>query len=168
MFGMTVAAKEKNDLLGQPLSQCLCDYLSMNNKKDFIKAVQILAPNEPHIQKAAAGVKQESLPAAPGGMALEFVVAQQKVAATVFPCSSRFKSTSGRTSGAPRSASQESPMNLEYALKVKSAEYWLKLGQPLEAMIEIQDLPGRVQKDPWLLRIHLAAMAALREHIVQE
>jgi hypothetical protein len=35
------------------------------------------------------------------------------------------------------------------ALRVRSAEYWLKLGEPYPALLELQRLPDRIQVHPW-------------------
>ena len=35
------------------------------------------------------------------------------------------------------------------ALRVKSAEMWLKLGQPAEALKELKTVSHRARKDPW-------------------
>jgi hypothetical protein len=40
-------------------------------------------------------------------------------------------------------------MRLRDALHVKSAEFWLKLGEPYPALLELQHLPDRVQTHPW-------------------
>jgi hypothetical protein len=37
---------------------------------------------------------------------------------------------------------------MESAIRVKSAEFWLKLGQPVQALLEIQNLAEAVQKLP--------------------
>ncbi len=39
------------------------------------------------------------------------------------------------------------------ALYVKSAELWLKLGEPKQALAELQRLPLRARKHPWALEV---------------
>ncbi len=55
-------------------------------------------------------------------------------------------------------------MKLRDAVLVKSAEYWLELGQPAEALLELQKLTLRAQAHPWsttvLRRAFLAARGA--------
>ena len=51
----------------------------MNKKESFLKAVQILAPDDQFILQSAHCVAEESLPDTPGGAALEFVVAMQRL-----------------------------------------------------------------------------------------
>ena len=72
--------------LGQPLSNRPCDAGRMNKKETFIKAVQILAPDDQIIYQAARRVSEQGLPAAPGGAALEFVVGMQRMRAPAWPC----------------------------------------------------------------------------------
>src|SRR5260370_5786427 len=73
----------ENFSLGQSLSRCLCDDGRMKRKQQFLKAIQILAPGDTFIRKAAERVTEESLPVAPGGAALELVVAMQKLIPSV-------------------------------------------------------------------------------------
>jgi hypothetical protein len=54
----------------------------MKNKKvQFIRAVRLLAPRNSQILKFAMRVSEEGLPSFPGGAALEFVAAFEKLAA---------------------------------------------------------------------------------------
>ena len=88
---------------------------------------------------------------------------RQRQNATVFACRSRFKS---RTNGIGKVIHPEidsGDIPLECALRVKSAEFWLKLGDPTQALIEIQNLPERMQKHPWPIKVQLAAIGAIRE-----
>jgi hypothetical protein len=123
----------------------------MNGKENFLKAVQLLAPGDPFIVKAAAEVPQESLPG----------LQRQKAAALA--CRSRFKSPGSGKGPVVRIEIDSSDMPLECALRVKSAEFWLKLGNPTQALKEIQNLPERMQKRPWPLKVHLAAIGAIRQ-----
>ena len=40
-------------------------------------------------------------------------------------------------------------IQLGYALRIKSAELWLRLGLPLQALLEPQELPPEAQQHPW-------------------
>jgi hypothetical protein len=41
---------------------------------------------------------------------------------------------------------------LRDALRVRSAEMWLRLGEPSQALLELQKLPKRTQRDPVVAR----------------
>jgi len=47
----------------------------------------------------------------------------------------------------------ESSISLADALHIKSAELWLKLGQPLEALVELQGLTDRGRVHPWACKV---------------
>ncbi|MGH7869520.1 MAG: hypothetical protein ACREP9_18275 [Candidatus Dormibacteraceae bacterium] len=132
----------------------------MNSKEHFLNAVQILAPGDEFMLQAATEVPEESLPAAPGGMALEFVVALQRENPPVFPCRSRLKSSSHRNASTVKEAID---FSLQHALKLKAAEFWLRLGDPAQALIEIQTLSEKLQKHPQVLKVQLTAIGAMRE-----
>ena len=40
-------------------------------------------------------------------------------------------------------------MRLSDAVRVRSAEFWLRLGEPKEAMLELQKLPQTAARHPW-------------------
>ncbi len=82
----------------------------MNKKENFLKAVQILAPDDQFILQSAHCVAEESLPAAPGGAALEFIVAMQRLTRQAWACKARFKLTH-RRSVARTSAGSGTPGN---------------------------------------------------------
>jgi hypothetical protein len=48
------------------------------------------------------------------------------------------------------------------ALPIKSAEYWLKLGEADQALRELEALPSRIWTHRWALKTRIAAMGALR------
>jgi hypothetical protein len=54
----------------------------------------------------------------------------------------------------------EPGLPLRQALPVRSAEYWLQLGQPDIALQELETLPEAVRQHPWPLRVHRAALHA--------
>jgi len=135
----------------------------MNKKEKFLKAVQILAPNDQFIHQAAHCVSEASLPAATGGAALEFVVAMQRLTGPAWPCRTRFKLAHRRVAAHTTCAIPQKPIALKHALKVKSAEFWLKLGQPDQALLEIKSLPEKLQSHGLVIKAHLAIVRAARE-----
>jgi hypothetical protein len=67
-------------------------------------------------------------------------------------------------------------ITLRDALRVQSAEFWLKLGQPAEALKELKTLSEQARTHPWTSRVALAALRtcgvlgahALRSELVVE
>ena len=56
-----------------------------------------------------------------------------------------------------------SGLPLREALPVRSAEYWLELGHPDQALAELETLPEPARRHPWFQRVHFAAtLATLR------
>ncbi len=53
-------------------------------------------------------------------------------------------------------------MKLRDAVLVKSAEYWLALGQPAEALLELQKLTSQAQAHPWSTTVLRKAFLAAR------
>jgi len=56
----------------------------MKRKLKFMQAVRILAPDDQFIHQAAERVREGALPAFPGGAALEFVAAMEKLRGSPF------------------------------------------------------------------------------------
>jgi len=54
------------------------------------------------------------------------------------------------------------PLPTQDSLQIKSAEYWLKLGEADQALRELEALPSRSWKCGWALKTRIAAMGALR------
>ena len=54
-------------------------------------------------------------------------------------------------------------LTIQDALQIKAAEYWLKLGEPDQALRERESLPAKIWKCGWALKTRIAAMGALRE-----
>jgi hypothetical protein len=52
---------------------------------------------------------------------------------------------------------------LEDALHFTSAEYWLKLGHPTEALAELEALSAGARQQVSVLKLQVAAMRAVRE-----
>jgi hypothetical protein len=140
----------------------------MKRKQQFLRAIRILAPNDSFIRRAAHRVSEETLPLLPGGAALEFVVALERFRSSIAfagtalpkPHHSRCRLKSPGQTTAPDAKTFRAGLRLKDALRVKSAEYWLKLGQPDQALAELAALPKSVQRFPWPLKVHLAAVHA--------
>ena len=81
----------------------------MNKKEKFLKAVKILAPHDQFILQTAQCVNEESLPVAPGGAALEFVVAMQRLTSPAWSCKTRFKLSHRRSAANTSSAVAQKP-----------------------------------------------------------
>jgi len=149
--------------VGQRMSKSLPQDEFMDKKEAFLKAVQILAPDDQFISKAAQCVSEQGLPEAPGGAALEFVVAMQRLTGPPWACRDRFKPASRRLSAISNDRVAQQPLPIEHALKIKSAELWLKLGQSDQALLEIRDLPTELRNHPMVIKVHLAAVRTQQE-----
>lgn len=44
-------------------------------------------------------------------------------------------------------------ISLRNAVRIRSAELWLELGQPMEALYELQRLPLRARRHPKAMRV---------------
>ena len=53
--------------------------------------------------------------------------------------------------------------SLSHAIRVKTAEYWLKLGDADQALKELERLPRTTWTQPWVVRIRVAAVGTLRQ-----
>jgi hypothetical protein len=129
----------------------------MNDRKSkFLSAVQILAPHDQFIYQAAQRIPAEQLPAYPGATALEFVVAVQKLRQPLQDLQIQATKNKQRP-GSSRSAPHKK-LSLSHALRIKGAEYWLKLGEADEALRELERLPGLTWKHPTALKARIAAI----------
>ena len=65
----------------------------------------------------------------------------------------------------PRVQSPNNPgqPSLSHAIRVKTAEYWLKLGDADQALKELERLPRTTWTQPWVVRIRVAAVGTLRQ-----
>jgi hypothetical protein len=52
---------------------------------------------------------------------------------------------------------------IQDSLQIKSAEFWLKLGEADQALRELKALPSRIWTHRWALKTRIAAIGALRE-----
>ncbi len=55
------------------------------------------------------------------------------------------------------------PIRFRDALHIKSAEFWLRLGQPAQAQEELQRLSSDARKHPWTNRVLAKVLLACRE-----
>jgi hypothetical protein len=51
---------------------------------------------------------------------------------------------------------------LSHAIRVKSAQYWLILGEPLDALAELQLLPEAARRNPQATKVMLSATSLMR------
>ena len=55
------------------------------------------------------------------------------------------------------------PLPIDDAIRIKAAEYWLKLGEADLALKELEALPTKIWKCGWALKTRIAAIGVLRE-----
>ncbi len=55
----------------------------------------------------------------------------------------------------------KSNLRLKDAVHVKSAELWLRMGEPLQALLELQRLTERAWKHPWTAQVMWRAAQAM-------
>jgi hypothetical protein len=77
-------------------------------------------------------------------------------------CANRSTKTAQKWSRTAASNIPCAPVYLNYALHAKSAEFWLRLGEPLEALAELENVPYALRRNGWLHRLHVAARSAAR------
>jgi hypothetical protein len=53
-------------------------------------------------------------------------------------------------------------LTIQDSLQIKAAEYWLELGEPDQALRELEALPARTWTCGWALRARIAALGVLR------
>ena len=168
--------------VGQFLSNPLCDDGGMNNRKQqFLTAVQILAPNDSFIIQTAQRVSEASLPAFPGGAALEFVATLETLKPAALPVNSPRPSkpqARDRDDSEPGLAGSESPseavetnaaaahpgeMVLKDAVRVRSAVFWLRLGEADLALKELEGLSRMAWNHPAAAETRETAVGLLGE-----
>lgn len=146
-------------------------------KLKFMQVVQILAPGDQLIFQAAQRIPEERLPALPGGAALEFVVAFQKMRESTsinIPIKPRahLARHAGHNQPDPHPATPiGGRLPLPYAVLVKSAEYWLRSGEADGAVRELEALPSRSWNHPAVVKLHVAVLEVLDKRsgaVVQE
>ena len=57
----------------------------------------------------------------------------------------------------------DNPLPIDDAIRIKAAEYWLKLGEADLALKELEALPTKIWKCGWALKTRIAAIGVLRE-----
>jgi hypothetical protein len=137
----------------------------MKRKQQFLRAIEILAPGDQFILKAAQSVPEESLPLAPGGAALELVVVLQKLK----PEASRDFSPSTRRE--PECGGCEGQLSMSHALRIQSAHYWLELGDADQALLELGGLSASASEHPSAVKARVAVVRTImkrNEVTVQE
>ena len=144
----------------------------MNKKKQFLETVRILAPGDGLMLNTARLVAEKSIPAFPGSAALEFVTVMDRLRPLLTGCLPRHH-RSRITNGSPKrtqmscqAASNRRALRkglpLVDAMRIKSAEYWLGLGQPVEAIMELDKVSEGCKKHSWFLKAQVSAVGALR------
>lgn len=136
--------------------------MNMNERQQFMQLDQILAANDLYIIEAVEQVQTEAGSQVPGGAAQEFVASMERLR-TSDDQNHRCIVVNTDQGPVPKSVPPPHSMSLPNALRIKSAEYWIKLGQPLQALIELQRLPKAARKNPWAMRVHMRALGAVRE-----
>jgi len=134
-----------------------CDHGRMKRKQQFLRAVQIVAPGDQFTLNAAKRVPEESMPAFPGGAALQLVVALQKLNPTVTRQTER--------------AGGGTELSMSHALRIKSAHYWLELGEVDQALLELGALSTTASNHPLAVKARVAVLQAVRrqnEAAIQE
>ncbi len=53
------------------------------------------------------------------------------------------------------------PISLQNAVRLRSAELWLQLGQPMEALSELRQVPLRIRKHPKAARVCRSVYSAV-------
>ncbi len=146
-----------------------CENGGMNKKEQFLKSIEILAPGDALLFKIANLVAEASLPAFPGAAALELVAAVERLKPLLADwLSYRTKRpTSKCNHQSCRAVANRKELRkglpLSDAMRVESAEYWLGLGQPVEAIMELDRVSEASKKHPWFVKAKVSAVGALRE-----
>jgi len=135
----------------------------MEPKELFLQAVRILAPGDQALYQAAQQINEESLPMAPGGAALEFIRKVQRRKIVRWSCRARFKLLGHAAGRSETKFAANKDITFDDAIRIKTAELWIKLGQPEQAILELRSLPEQLQHHSWVLKTHLAAIRACRD-----
>jgi hypothetical protein len=78
-------------------------------------------------------------------------------------CAARLKPQGQKWLRTPHRYTEYVPVPLEYAVRAKSAEFWLRLSEQLEALAEIENVPHAARRNGWVHRLHEAAVRAARD-----
>lgn len=116
------------------------------------------------ILQAAQRIPEERLPAFFGSAALEFVAAFQELRESVaIPIKPKAHAAHHDKPGPHPLASITGQLSLSHAVRVKSAEYWLRLGEADEVVRELEALPSRSWNHPSAIKARCDALEALQE-----
>lgn len=78
-------------------------------------------------------------------------------------CAPRLRAPGQKWLRSPHRYTAHVPVPLEHAVRAKSAEFWLRLSEPLEALVEIENVPHWARRNRWVHRLHAAAVRAVRD-----
>jgi hypothetical protein len=133
-------------------------------KQRFMRAIRILAPGDQLIYQIAQRIPEEKLPAFPGGAILEFVAAFQELRNSInLPIKSNTRRSGRHKPGCHQAIPSKDRLPLSHALRVRSAEYWLRLGDADQALRELEALPKSAWNHPSAVETRVAAVGALQE-----
>ncbi len=130
----------------------------------LIQAVQIPALGNQFIVQKPQPMSEERLPA------LEVVVAIQELrepTSVKLPINPKLHHANHDKPALHSSTSIPGQLSLSHSLRIKSAEFWLILGEADEALRELEALPGRAWNHPSAKKVCVAALRVLDERTGQ-
>ncbi len=131
--------------LGQNLSKRLCDTRRMKQRQLFSRPVQRRVPAHQLARGPQPHGPEQNLLGAAGGTAIQFVGQEEA-------------SVDDETKG----CGQENQLSMGYALRIKSAQYWLQLGEVDQALLELGALSTTASDHPLAVKARLAVLQAVR------
>ena len=127
-----------------------------------MQAVQILASGNQSIFRAPQPVPEERLPA------LEVVVAIQEMREpTSFPINPKPHPANHDKPAPHQPTSMTGQLSLSHSVRIKSAEFWLMLGEADEALRELEALFSKSWNHPSAIKVRVAALRELDERTGQ-
>jgi hypothetical protein len=133
-------------------------------KQRFMRAIRLLAPGDQLMYQAAQRIPEERLPALPGGATLEFVAAFQELRKSInLPIKSNARRSGRHKPGRHQPSPNKDRLPLSHALRIRSAEYWLRLGEADQALRELEALPKSALNHPSAVETRVAAVGVLQE-----
>jgi hypothetical protein len=133
------------------MSKWPCQNGGMNRKENLLQTQRVGAPRNRHSLEKDLKVINSNDEA---GEAFADLPAM--------PCKSRFKSRCGSVQRSGF-ACNLTLIPMDQAMRIKSAELWLRLGEPLEALGDIESLPQSLRRHSWVHKLHSSAMRAARD-----
>jgi hypothetical protein len=95
---------------------------------------------------------------------LEFVAAFQELRKSInLPIKSNGRRCGHRKHGRHQARPSKGRLPLSHALRVRSAEYWLRLGEADQALRELEALPKSAWNHPSAVETRVAAFGVLQE-----